>query len=235
MTRISSSNALSGIDKNSLIGTVSLIDKLKSGETLRSKLLKDVAAVTEFLEKRAAQTRQIKQPSLKPTAVEEIAKQVNRQVERTQPSNEQIASVVTERLERLVNRAKAELAEKPANDAPQVVAPGAGKPDAVPVVDIPIQVVAPGSGESPEGPAPVGSGEGEAVEVSVPGSGSSDSVDIEIVGVGSGDSEPLVAVSVPGSGEDFVEPEFIQVNVKQVDTAEFTTDAVVAQLIDQLV
>jgi len=106
LSRITASNSLSGIKKNGLIETVSLIDKLKSGDTLRSKLLKDVAAVTEYLEKTSVVRNapvKVQQPVVQ---VEKIIERVAHEVEQQKPSDEKIVASITEKLQSIANEAK---------------------------------------------------------------------------------------------------------------------------------
>jgi uncharacterized transporter YbjL len=106
LSRITASNSLSGIEKNGLIETVSLIDKLKSGDTLRSKLLKDVAAVTEYLEKTSVVRNapvKVQQPVVQ---VEKIIERVAHEVEQQKPSDEKIVASITEKLQSIANEAK---------------------------------------------------------------------------------------------------------------------------------
>lgn len=73
----------------------------------------------------------------------------------------------------------------------------------------------------------------EVEEAALPGS-NAEPIDITVDGVGAGEAH-LVEIQVPGSGEDFVEVEHIQTSVRQVNTKEFATNAIVAQVLDELI
>lgn len=210
LSRITSSSALTGIEKNGLIETVSLIDNLKSGDTLRSKLLKDVAAVTTYLEKTAGSRGVVSKPVKvqQKISVVDIAERINKQIIQEKPTQEALKTSVVDKLESVVQESRNVSAE-------QAIASVAGAEEVV-------EVALPGSGAPIENVS--SAGEVVQAEINLPGSGAQE-LEVVVDGVGESQEQHLVEIQIPGSGE------------AELPTAENAegSDIATAQVLDKLV
>lgn len=205
MSRIASSKALSGTEKNNLIETVSLIDKLKSGKgTLRSKLLKDVAGVTSYLEKIKVNTQPEKVTIKQPQQVNmaKIEARVAKEVEKQKPDDNKIEVSVSQQLERIVQDVKDTL--KREAKVSEFSMPGSGEPLSK-------------------------REESNKKSLDLPGS-NPDPIDVSINGVGKKEAR-LVEIQIPGSGDSMV----ANTGQRQVETSEFANNTVVSKILDKLI
>lgn len=225
MTEIASSNRLGGVEKVGLIKTVAIIDRMDTNESLRTKMLKDVQAVTSFLERRAvAQSSNLPQIQTlqQVERVQQTAQQIVQRVQRQEIPQQNLPQVAEQSLNEVARGAGITVAQavqaqrSEPQDIVEVRVPQNGERAPVPIEQpAPAEPVEVAEAEVeidvPQLPLP-GAGGGERAQVAVqevqvvlPGQGGEE-IEVPLPGIGSGNAEvAAVEFNVPGSNANAVE------------------------------